>query len=217
MTRLTDSRRARNSASETIGARRRLASRPSRRRCFLASRRVEPVTELISSSSERGSRTLTTVFCGSSSLVPAPSPARRRRRRRNVPLPSSSPESSSSFSASCFSLPPVFLLLPPDAVVSPPDWPPFDELSSPLPSPRRRRLPPLLRRRRRDDPPAVSSLSPESSLSPPVSLSPGSLLPVLLVPVSLLSVSGSLVSRLPVPLLLPVLADRGGSSVVVGA
>src|SRR5699024_10526001 len=213
MTRSTDSRRARNSASETIGARRRLASRPSRRRCFLASRRVEPVTELISSSSERGSRTLTTVFCGSSSAVPAPSPARRRRRRRNVPLPSSSPESSSSFPASCFSLPPVFLLLPPDAVESP-DWPPFDEPSSPLPSPRRRRLPPLLRRRRRDDPPAESSLSPESSL-PPVSawsasvlvfVSPVSLPPVLLPPVVLSSVPLS-----------PVLADRGGSSVVVGA
>ena len=34
MTRSTDSRRARNSASLTIGARRRPASRPSRRRCF---------------------------------------------------------------------------------------------------------------------------------------------------------------------------------------
>ena len=42
MTRSTDSRRARNSASLTIGARRRPASRPSRRRCFLASSRVEP-------------------------------------------------------------------------------------------------------------------------------------------------------------------------------
>src|SRR5690625_1221242 len=215
MTRSTDSRRARNSASETIGARRRLASRPSRRRCFLASRRVEPVTELISSSSERGSRTLTTVFCGSSSAVPAPSPARRRRRRRSVPLPSSSPESSSSFSASCFSLPPVFLLLPPDAGVSPPDCPPFVEPSSPLPSPRRRRLPPLLRRRRRDAPPAVSSLSPESSL-PPVSVLSASVL-VSRSPVSLLPVPLPTAVLSSVPLLLPVLADRGGSSVVVGA
>ena len=41
--RATDSRRARNSASLRIGARRRPASRPSRRRCRLASIRVEPV------------------------------------------------------------------------------------------------------------------------------------------------------------------------------
>ena len=40
--RSTDSRRARNSASLRIGARRRPASRPSRRRCRLASSRVEP-------------------------------------------------------------------------------------------------------------------------------------------------------------------------------
>ena len=42
MTRSTASRRARNSASVTT-ARRRPASRPSRRRCFFASRRVEPL------------------------------------------------------------------------------------------------------------------------------------------------------------------------------
>ena len=75
MTRSTDSRRARNSASLTIGARRRPASRPSRRRCFLASSRVEPETAVISSSAVRGLRTRVTVFC----RVVA---ARRRRRRR---------------------------------------------------------------------------------------------------------------------------------------
>ncbi len=53
MTRSTDSRRARNSASLTIGARRRPASRPSRRRCFLASRRVDPPMLVISSSGLR--------------------------------------------------------------------------------------------------------------------------------------------------------------------
>ena len=56
MTRSTLSRRARNSASVMI-VRRRPASRPSRRRCFLASRRVEPLTAVGSSRCERGSRT----------------------------------------------------------------------------------------------------------------------------------------------------------------
>src|SRR5207237_441838 len=45
MDRSTDSRRARNSDSVMIGGRRRPVSRPSRRRCFLASSRVEPLTE----------------------------------------------------------------------------------------------------------------------------------------------------------------------------
>ena len=44
MTRSTASRRARNSASVMIEGRRRLVSRPSRRRCRLASIRVEPLT-----------------------------------------------------------------------------------------------------------------------------------------------------------------------------
>src|SRR5690242_7037214 len=88
--RSTDSRRARNSASLTIGARRRPASRPSRRRCFLASRRVEPLTEVISSSAERPSRTLTTVLSGSSGEPLGCSPERARRRRRRVPEPSPS-------------------------------------------------------------------------------------------------------------------------------
>src|SRR5690625_4832960 len=82
MERLTDSRRARNSAS-VITLRRRPASRPSRRRCFLASSRVEPLTALTSS---RASRTRTTVFGGSSaevdSSLPLLLPERRRRRRR---------------------------------------------------------------------------------------------------------------------------------------
>ena len=62
MTRSTASRRARNSASLTIGARRRPASRPSRRRCFLASSRVEPETAVIWSSPVRLRRTRVTVF-----------------------------------------------------------------------------------------------------------------------------------------------------------
>ena len=92
MTRSTDSRRARNSASLTIGARRRPASRPSRRRCFLASSRVEPETAVISSSAVRPRRTRVTVFAGSSELPPPPSSPvrRRRRRRREVPSPASS-------------------------------------------------------------------------------------------------------------------------------
>ena len=45
MDRSTDSRRARNSDSVMTGGRRRPVSRPSRRRCFLASSLVEPLTE----------------------------------------------------------------------------------------------------------------------------------------------------------------------------
>ena len=89
MTRSTASRRARNSASLTIGARRRPASRPSRRRCFLASSRVEPLTErtsllaepvvpVLASGLPFGSRTCTTVSGGSSELErqdrPRPNP-----------------------------------------------------------------------------------------------------------------------------------------------
>ena len=85
MTRSTDSRRARNSASLTIGARRRPASRPSRRRCFLASRRVDPPMLVISSSGLRGLRTRVTVLSGSSEEPPESSPERRRRRRRREP------------------------------------------------------------------------------------------------------------------------------------
>ena len=61
-------------------------SRPSRRRCFLASRRVEPLTPwtppLLLSSWSRGSRIRTTVFGGSSGDRTSPSPAPRLRRRR---------------------------------------------------------------------------------------------------------------------------------------
>ena len=71
-----------NSASLTIGARRRPASRPSRRRCFFASRQVEPETAVISASAERrlphpGDGVLRVV--GGLAAVP---PERRRRRRR---------------------------------------------------------------------------------------------------------------------------------------
>ena len=95
MTRSTDSRRARNSASLTIGARRRPASRPSRRRCFLASRRVEPGIEVISSSAERRLRTRVTVFCGSSAPLAAvlagTAAAPAAARRRALARPSSPP------------------------------------------------------------------------------------------------------------------------------
>ena len=105
ISRLTDSRRARNSASVRIGALRRPASRPSRRRCFFASRRVEPRREPTSSAPlaerlfERGSRTLTTVFGGSSgegSRSSLPRLRRRLRRRPAASSPSSSPDSASS-------------------------------------------------------------------------------------------------------------------------
>ena len=96
MTRSTASRRARNSASLTIGARRRPASRPSRRRCFLASSRVEPCRLVISSSALRGLRTRVTVFSGSSGPPSPSSPARRRRRRRRELASPSLPEPSSS-------------------------------------------------------------------------------------------------------------------------
>jgi hypothetical protein len=85
MTRSTLSRRARNSLSVTTG-RRRPASRPSRRRCFLASRRVEPFTRcgsVIGSGCGRGWRTRTTVL-GASSPSRGSSPERRRERRRTV-------------------------------------------------------------------------------------------------------------------------------------
>jgi len=49
----TDSRRARNSASLRIGGRRLFASRPSLRRIFLASRRVDPREEVTSSRRRR--------------------------------------------------------------------------------------------------------------------------------------------------------------------
>src|SRR3954451_11502535 len=110
ITRSTDSRRARNSDSVMIGGRRRPVSRPSRRRCRFASRRVDPLTPRTPSSSASpaprpplpppprpppreaavffaaglGSRTCTTVSTASSSAPPdpsdSPSPLRRRRR-----------------------------------------------------------------------------------------------------------------------------------------
>ena len=96
MTRSTASRRARNSDSVRTGGRRRPCSRPSRRRCFLASSRVEPLTPLISSSRLSALRGLADVddgargvvgraVCGSSpdrtAATPAATPTRRRRAR----------------------------------------------------------------------------------------------------------------------------------------
>ena len=111
--RSTLSRRARNSASVITG-RRRPASRPSRRRCFFASRRVEPRTfvgSLLSSAAGRGVRTFTTVFVGFElPELPVPesrssSPARRRERRRTVVCsPSSSRASLALFCSSLRSL-----------------------------------------------------------------------------------------------------------------
>ena len=108
--RSTDSRRARNSASDRIGTRRRPASRPSRRRWRLASRRVDPRTlctpspsSLVAALRSRGWRTRVTVPGGSSSeAASSPDPRRRRRRRRReVPeaAPSSSVSSPSSLSS----------------------------------------------------------------------------------------------------------------------
>jgi hypothetical protein len=88
MVRSTDSRRARNSDSVMIGGRRRPVSRPSRRRCFLASSRVEPFTDR-TSSPPFGSRTWTTVSGGSSEVSesePASAEPRRRLRLRLRPL-----------------------------------------------------------------------------------------------------------------------------------
>src|SRR5690348_6256272 len=109
MDRSTDSRRARNSDSVTIGGRRRPVSRPSRRRCFLASSRVDPLIARTSLLLDPdwlpfGSRTCTTVSGGSSELgesEPSAEPRRRLRRRlRPLTLWSSSAEPSASPSAS---------------------------------------------------------------------------------------------------------------------
>src|SRR5580704_10327349 len=100
----TDSRRARNSDSVMIGGRRRPVSRPSRRRCFLASSRVEPLTDRTSSLLvwPAGSRTWTTVSGGSSALSSGPSaePRRRLRRRRRPAAVSPSCRSAESASSS---------------------------------------------------------------------------------------------------------------------
>src|SRR5580700_6250979 len=104
MVRSTDSRRARNSDSVMIGGRRRPVSRPSRRRCFLASSRVEPLTDRTSSLLvwPFGSRTWTTVSGGSSALSSGPSaePRRRLRRRRRPAAVSPSRRSAESASSS---------------------------------------------------------------------------------------------------------------------
>ena len=159
MTRSTDSRRARNSASLTIGARRRPASRPSRRRCFLASRRVEPATAVIWSSAERVLRTRVTVLGASSSDPPSSPERRRRRRRREVPSPRvAGVVAGLGVVAGRAGLGACRRRSPrrrPASSLSPsPD-------ASPLPSePLRRRRPPRRRRRRAAVPP---SSSPDSS------------------------------------------------------
>ena len=94
ITRSTASRRARNSASLRIGGRRRPASRPSRRRCRLASSRVDPLMPWISSLSLSWPRPrLPFVDDGVRRIVgraavvvvaSAPDLRRRRRRRRRV-------------------------------------------------------------------------------------------------------------------------------------
>ena len=80
ISRSTASRRARNSASVTT-ARRRPASRPSRRRCFFASSRVEP---LMRCGSVMSSTARWRGCCGSDGpdASSRPSPVRRRLRRR---------------------------------------------------------------------------------------------------------------------------------------
>ncbi len=110
ITRSTDSRRARNSASVRICGRRREESRESRRRCRLASSRVDPRTPCTSldgpvpadpagalACDSRGSRTCTTVLSGSSSRgVSSPVVRRRRRRRRRLPAALPEPVSASA-------------------------------------------------------------------------------------------------------------------------
>ena len=78
MVRSTDSRRARNSDSVMISGRRRPVSRPSRRRCFLASSLVDPLTDRTSSSGRsargRGRR------CPAGHRRPGQRPGRRPNR-----------------------------------------------------------------------------------------------------------------------------------------
>jgi hypothetical protein len=87
---------ARNSASLSTGVRRRPASRPSRRRCRLASMRVDPSMPTTSVLAARGSRTRSTVSVGRRELCWPPhrvggvadavvaSPHRWSQRRRPV-------------------------------------------------------------------------------------------------------------------------------------
>ena len=156
ITRSTDSRRAKNSASVKIGARRRPASRPSRRRTFLASSRVEPRIELASSffALVRGVRTLTTVLGGSSGdgSTSDSLPRRRRRRLRVVAEFSESSSSSGSSPASPW-------VSEESALASAPDSDSSER--------RRRPRPPRRRRRRRassSDSPATTA--PDSLVEP---------------------------------------------------
>ncbi len=183
--RSTDSRRARNSASDRIGARRRPASRPSRRRCRFASNRVEPRTPctpspLSGSRCSRGWRTRTTVLGGSDSSVGSPSsplPRRRRRRRRRRVAPESSAWPSSSESSSPASSSDsdsdgesgASASSESAAAGSPvsSSSPSPDSLSSSPPRPRPRPRRPRRRRRR----PALSASSASSPSAGPVSAS----------------------------------------------
>ena len=156
ITRSTDSRRAKNSASVKIGARRRPASRPSRRRIFLASSRVEPRIELASSffALVRVARTLTTVLGGSSGdgSTSDSLPRRRRRRLRVVAEFSESSSSSGSSPASPW-------VSEESALASAPDSDSSER--------RRRPRPPRRRRRRRassSDSPATTA--PDSLVEP---------------------------------------------------
>ena len=81
MTRSTASRRARNSDSVMIGGLRRPDSRPSRRRCRLASSRVEPLTPLTSepSSPDAPGASARARRCSAGRRTPGP---RRRRSGR---------------------------------------------------------------------------------------------------------------------------------------
>ena len=173
MTRSTDSRRARNSASDRICGRRR-ESLVSFRRCRLASSRVDPRTPTTSAEDDLGSRTCTTVSSGSSSRTgasgPAPAPRRRRRRLREVVEPPSveSP-SASSASAPAAS---TSVEVEPDAASTPPASPVVVDCcwsspsacasvpSAPRPRPRRPR------RRRRDPAVPPSSVSPSGPTVP---------------------------------------------------
>ncbi len=171
--RSTDSRRARNSASDRIGTRRRPASRPSRRRWRLASSRVEPRTLCTPSPSSsrcsRGGRTFVTVtvpggsVSSPTSAVSSPLPRRRRlRRRRRVVPASSSAEAASSDSSSSAVSSPFSASVPgaPDSVSSSaPASPVSSVVSSSAPSVPRPRPRPRRPRRRRLRPASVSSPS----------------------------------------------------------
>ena len=158
MTRSTASRRARNSDSVRIGGRRRPASRPSRRRCFLASRRVEPLTLVTSSPTslgralDRGSRTRTTVFGGSSGQPSSVAVAAATTATAAALVAPPSPSSSSSPASDWLAL-----VAGPASSAAP---------SSSSPVRRLRPRPPRRRRRRRPASSPSSSSAPSPSSAP---------------------------------------------------